>query len=68
MPSTDGSYPWQTLAEGESTSDDYLQLLRVSENWAERTYRFAERAEALSTGLARRDEVGRSGRGRTFLA
>ncbi|WP_449276698.1 hypothetical protein [Leucobacter sp. GX24907] len=62
VPSTDGSYPWQTLAEGEIASDDYLQLLRVAENWAEITYRLAERAEALSTEPARRDDLGWSGR------
>lgn len=68
VPSTDGSYPWQTLAEGEIASDDYLQLLRVTENWAETTYRLAERAEALAADPVARGDAGWSGPGRTFLA
>lgn len=68
VPSTDGSYPWVTVAEGEIASDNYEQLLQVTENWAETTYRLAERAEALTSDPVDRGEVGRSGTDRTFLA
>lgn len=67
VPSTDDSYPWMTIAEGEIASDDYEQLLRVTENWAKTTYQLAERAEALAMEAVDRGDLGRSGPGRTFL-
>ncbi|WP_146120097.1 hypothetical protein [Leucobacter massiliensis] len=67
VPSMDGSYPWMTIAEGEIASDDYEQLLRVTENWAKNTYQLAERAEALTMEAVDRGDLNRSGPGRTFL-